>query len=113
MKGTSKPRLPHLRPAHPHLRVRGWFLSENAAMPPGQQVKVHKSASFVDILEVCKFTTFCHRKGYWSQEYGVKVFSGTHAAHFTRMENFFPFEGIFSSPKHTYSHCQEYLYSNV
>ena len=58
MKGTSKPRLPHLRPAHPHLRVRGWFLSENAAMPPGQQVKVHKSASFVDILEVCKFTTF-------------------------------------------------------
>ena len=64
MKGTSKPRLPHLRPAHPHLRVRGWFLSENAAMPPGQQVKVHKSASFVDILEVCKFTTFCDRKGY-------------------------------------------------
>ena len=40
------------------------FLSENAAMPPGQQVKVHKSASFVDILEVCKFTTFCDRKGY-------------------------------------------------
>ena len=33
-------------------------------MPPGQQVKVHKSASFVDILEVCKFTTFCDRKGY-------------------------------------------------
>ena len=64
MKGTSKPRLPHLRPAHPHLRVRGWFLSENAAMPPGQQVKVHKSASFVDIMEVCKFTTFCDRKGY-------------------------------------------------
>ena len=31
-------------------------------MPPGQQVKVHKSASFVDILEVCKFTTFCDRK---------------------------------------------------
>ena len=64
MKGTSKPRLPHLRPTHPHLRVRGWFLLENAAMPPGQQVKVHKSASFVDILEVCKFTTFCDRKGY-------------------------------------------------
>ena len=42
----------------------GVFLSENAAMPPGQQVKVHKSASFVDILEVCKFTTFCDRKGY-------------------------------------------------
>ena len=64
MKGTSKPRLPHLRPAQPHLRVRGCFLSENAAMPPGQQVKVHKSASFVDILEVCKFTTFCDQKGY-------------------------------------------------
>ena len=64
MKGTSKPPLPHLRPAQPHLRVRGCFLSENAAMPPGQQVKVHKSASFVDILEVCKFTTFCDRKGY-------------------------------------------------
>ena len=44
MKGKLKSRLPHLRPAHPHLRVRGWFLSENAAMPPGQQVKVHKSA---------------------------------------------------------------------
>ena len=58
------PRLPHLRPTQPHLRVRGCFLSENAAMPPGQQVKVHKSASFVDILEMCKFTTFCDRKGY-------------------------------------------------
>ena len=46
------------------MRVRGWILSENAAMPPGQQVKVHKSASFVDILEVCKFTTLCDRKGY-------------------------------------------------
>ena len=57
MKGTSKPRLPHLRLTQPHLRVRGCFLSENAAMPPGQQVKVNKSASFVDILEVCKFTT--------------------------------------------------------
>ena len=33
-------------------------------MPPGQQVEVPKSASFVDILEVCKFTTFCDRKGY-------------------------------------------------
>ena len=73
MKGTSKPRLPHLRPAHPHLRVRGWFLSENAAMPPGQQVKVHKSASFVDILEVCKFTTFCDRKGYRLYCESVKI----------------------------------------
>ena len=73
MKGTSKPRLPHLRPAHPHLRVRGRFLSENAAMPPGQQVKVHKSASFVDILEVCKFTTFCDRKGYISWSSGGRV----------------------------------------
>ena len=45
------------RPAQPHLRVRGCFLSENSAMPPGQQVKVHKSARFVDIWEVCKFTT--------------------------------------------------------
>ena len=35
-------------------------LSENAAMRTGQQVKVHKSA---DILEVCKITTFCDRKG--------------------------------------------------
>ena len=34
------------------------FLSENAAISPGQQVKVHKSASFVDILEVCKFKYF-------------------------------------------------------
>ena len=33
-------------------------------MPPGQQIKVHKSTSFVDILEVSKFTTFCDRKGY-------------------------------------------------
>ena len=73
MKGTSKPRLPHLRPAHPHLRVRGWFLSENAAMPPGQQVKVHKSASFVDILEVCKFTTFCDRKGYSAKGQGCGI----------------------------------------
>ena len=64
MKGKSKPRLPHLSPAQPHVSVRRWFLSENAAMPPGQQVKVHKSASFVDILEVCKFTTFCDRKVY-------------------------------------------------
>ena len=31
-------------------------------MPPGQQVKVHKSASFLDILEVCKFTIFCDRE---------------------------------------------------
>ena len=45
MKGTSKPRLPHLRPAQPHLRVRGCFLSENAAMPPGQQVKVQSNLS--------------------------------------------------------------------
>ena len=75
MKGTSKPRLPHLRPAHPHLRVRGWFLSENAAMPPGQQVKVHKSASFVDILEVCKFTTFCDRKGYYLIRWHIIIIS--------------------------------------
>ena len=40
MKEKSKPRLPHLRPAQAHLKVRGWFLSENVVMPPGQQVKV-------------------------------------------------------------------------
>ena len=34
-------------------------------MPPGQQVKVHKSASFVEIVEVCKFTTFGDRNIYW------------------------------------------------
>ena len=76
MKGRSKSRLPHLRPAHLHLRVRGWFLSENAAMPPGQQVKVHKSASFVDILEVCKFTTFCDRKGYTHSNIVLLNFKG-------------------------------------
>ena len=67
MKGKSKPRLPHLRPAQPHLRVRGWFLSDYAyaAMPQSQQVKLHKSASFVNILEVCKFT-FCDRNRYTS-----------------------------------------------
>ena len=64
MKGKSKSLLPHLRPAQPHLRVHWRFLSENAAMPPNQQVKVHKSVSFVDILDMCKFTTFCDRKGY-------------------------------------------------
>ena len=33
-------------------------------MPPAYRVKVEKCASFVDILDVCKFTTFCDRKGY-------------------------------------------------
>ena len=51
--------------ARPTTSEGAWvFLSENAEIPPGKQVKVHKSASFVDILEVCKFTTFFDRKGY-------------------------------------------------
>ena len=36
-------------------------------MPPGQQVKVHKSASFVDI------TTFCDRKGYRTLGLSVRI----------------------------------------
>ena len=43
-------------------------------MLPGQQVKVHKSASFVDILEVCKFT-FCDRKGYKAHTVIIYTFS--------------------------------------
>ena len=42
----------------------GVFLRDNAAMPPAYRVKVQKCASFVDILDVCKFTTFCDREGY-------------------------------------------------
>ena len=61
---------PPLRPAQPHLRVHECFLSGNAAMPLGQQVKVDKSASFVEILEVCKFT-FCDRKWY-TASYGSR-----------------------------------------
>ena len=87
MKGTSKPRLPHLRHAQSHLRVRGCFLSENAAMPPGQQVKVYKSVSLVDILEVCKFTTFCDRKGFKQRERAQNS-CGFSANRATR--NFFP-----------------------
>ena len=50
--------------ARPPTSEGAWVvLIRNAAMPPGQQVKVQKSASFVDILEVCKFTTLCDRKG--------------------------------------------------
>ena len=63
MKGKSKPRLPHLSPAQPHVRVHGWFLSENAAMPPGQQVKVHKSASFVDIWKCVNLQHFVTERG--------------------------------------------------
>ena len=41
-----------------------FFLGDNAAVPPAYWVKVQKCASFVDILDVCKFTTFCDRNGY-------------------------------------------------
>ena len=47
----------------PLQRLRGCFLGDNAAVPPAYRVKVEKCASFVDILDVCKFTTFCDRKG--------------------------------------------------
>ena len=33
----------------PLLRMRGWFLWDNAAIPPTFRVKVHNCASFVDI----------------------------------------------------------------
>ena len=39
-------------------------LRDNAAMPPAYRVKVHNCVSFVDVLDVCKFTTFCDQKGY-------------------------------------------------
>ena len=39
------------------------FLEDNAALPPAYRVKVEKCASFVHVLDVCKFT-FCDRKGY-------------------------------------------------
>ena len=42
------------------------FLGDNAALPPAYRVKVEKCASFVDVLDVGKFTTFCDRKGYTS-----------------------------------------------
>ena len=41
------------------------FLGDNAALPPAYRVKVEKCASFVDVLDVCNFTTFCDRKGYY------------------------------------------------
>ena len=66
MKGTSK----HLSADRPLQRLRGCFLGDNAAVPPAYWVKVEKCASSVDILDVCKFTTFCDRKGYirkWKQ----------------------------------------------
>ena len=64
MKGTSKLRSLHLSADRPLQRLRGCFLEDNAAVPPAYRVKVQKCASFVDILDVCKFTTFCDRKGY-------------------------------------------------
>ena len=60
MKGTSKLRSPHLSADRPFQRLRGCFLGDNAAVPPAYRVKVQKCA----ILDVCKFTTFCDRKGY-------------------------------------------------
>ena len=39
------------------------FLGDNTALPPAYRVKVEKCASFVDVLDVCKFTTFSDRKG--------------------------------------------------
>ena len=75
MKGTSKLRSPHLSVDRPFQRLRGCFLGDNAAVPPAYRVKVQKCAGFVDILDVCKFTTFCDRKGYTGmgeEEGGVK-----------------------------------------
>ena len=60
----EKLRSPHPSADWPLPRMRGWFLRDNAAIPPAYQVKVHNCASFVAFLEVCKFTTFCDRKGY-------------------------------------------------
>ena len=64
MKGTSKLRSRHLSADRPLQRLRGCFLEDNAAVPPAYRVKVQKCASSVDILDVCKFTTFCDRKGF-------------------------------------------------
>ena len=64
MKGTSKLRSPHLSADRPLQRLRGCFLGYNTAVPPAYWVKVQKCAGFVDILDVCKFTTFCDLKGY-------------------------------------------------
>ena len=62
MKGTSKLPSRHLSADRPLQRLRGCFLGDNAPVPPAYRVKVQKCASFVDILDVCKFTTFCDRK---------------------------------------------------
>ena len=71
MKGTSKLQSRHLSADRPLQRLRGCFLGDNAAVPPAYRVKVEKCASSVDILDVCKFTTFCDRKGYTIACYGV------------------------------------------
>ena len=63
MKGTSKLQPPHISADRPLQRLRGRFLKDNAAGLPAYRVKVQKCASFVDVLDVCKFTTFCDRKG--------------------------------------------------
>ena len=67
MNGTSKLPSRHLSADRPLQRLRGCFLGDNAAVPPAYRVKVQKCASLVDILDVCKFTTFCDRKVYTPQ----------------------------------------------
>ena len=73
MKGTSKLPSRHLSADRPLQKLRGCFLGDNAAVPPAYRVKVQKCASFVDILDVCKFTTFCDRKGYLSESQPVSA----------------------------------------
>ena len=76
MKGTSKLPSRHLSADRPLQRLRGCFLGDNAAVPPAYRVKVEKCASFVDILDVCKFTTFCDRKGYTTASERAKFGGG-------------------------------------
>ena len=80
MKGTSKLQSRHLSADRPLQRLRGCFLGDNAAVPPAYRVKVEKCASSVDILDVCKFTTFCDRKGYTRASYGVVSEEVVHAS---------------------------------
>ena len=80
MKGTSKLQSRHLSADRPLQRLRGCFLGDNAAVPPAYRVKVEKCASSVDILDVCKFTTFCDRKGYTHTYVHVRVIKGALSA---------------------------------
>ena len=83
MKGTSKLPSRHLSADRPLQRLRGCFLGDNAAVPPAYRVKVEKCASFVDILDVCKFTTFCDRKGYSDKKVvAVRKSTITETCHF-------------------------------